>query len=74
MYNYNVDESEFEFANKLKALGFLRGPNKCSNNVFIIQKDSSNRTSCIIFRCNKYSCRKKYAIRCNSILKSKKKI
>lgn len=60
--------NEFDIANQLLSLGFLKGPGecKCKSKLFTIQKDSNNKVSGVCFRCSNYACRLKYPIRINS--------
>ena len=71
-----IQEEEFNLANKLNEMNILKGPNlcKCRNNIFKIQKDSSYKTSGIIFRRNYYKCKNKFNIRVNSFFEKFSKI
>ena len=60
--------NEYNLANQLQKEGFMPDPEKCKceNKYFTIQKDNSQKTSRITWRCSNYKCRNKFNIRINS--------
>ena len=62
--------TEYEYASKLKDLGYLPGPEKCGcgNTKFSLQIDNNYKTSKICYRCTNYKCKKGYNVRTNSFL------
>ena len=65
---HELDSNELDVAKQLKNKGFLPGPGlcKCGCTLFTIQKDNSQKTSKITWRCSNYKCRNKFNIRINS--------
>jgi len=69
MESINQDKtSEYNLANKLYYLKYLRSLEKCTCNstYFKIKEDNYNRISGICFGFNNNKCKKKYSIRINS--------
>ena len=66
--NISDNKDEFEYANLLYKKNYLPGPKNCicGNKIFMIYKDSTNKTSGCSFRCGNYKCRRKYKILINS--------